>query len=64
MALPDGYFYRQGYYWKVDGTGPYQWNGATMDLLTLGVTQDTFDGMAGPSAFDRQGVGPVTDDEA
>ena len=37
MAIPGDYFYRQGYYWKVDGTGPYQWDGVRMALIDYGV---------------------------
>lgn len=37
MALPTGYFYKDGAYWKTDGTGPYQFDGVeTMTLLDLG----------------------------
>lgn len=34
MAIPAGYFYKDGYYWKDDGTGPYIWNGTSMVLVS------------------------------
>ncbi len=35
MAIPAGYFYKDGFYWNsVDNTGPYIWNGTTMVLVS------------------------------
>lgn len=36
MALPDGYFYKDGFYWALDSTGPYAWTGAVMQLVASG----------------------------
>lgn len=38
MPIPDGYFYQSGAYWKNDSTGPYAWNGTTMQLIGLAKT--------------------------
>lgn len=37
MALPAGYFYKDGAYWFRDGTGPYKYDGASMSILALSV---------------------------
>lgn len=38
MTLPTGYFYKDGFYWGVDASGPYAWTGAAMQLLGSGGT--------------------------
>jgi hypothetical protein len=36
MAIPAGYFYKDGFYWGLDETGPYVWNGVSMALVASG----------------------------
>lgn len=61
MTLPAGYFYKEGFYWKNDESGPYVYDGATMALVGTGAGNAltwqalgagaTFPGVAG-TAYD------------
>ncbi len=60
MPIPSDYFYRQGWYWKVDGTGPYIWSGTSMALFDFGIpatsTAQPLDG----HLFNQDETGPAT----
>lgn len=60
MPIPSDYFYRQGWYWKADGTGPYVWNGTAMVLFNTGVSATAAALPLDGFLFNRDAGGPAT----
>jgi hypothetical protein len=58
MAMPVGYYWKEGRYWKDDGSGPYSFDGATMTILSLSAEVDI--PVATPIHFKDGGVFDTT----
>ncbi len=60
MSIPSDYFYRQGWYWKADGTGPYVWSGTAMTLFNTSVPATVAASPVSRSLFNQNAGGPAT----
>lgn len=60
MSIPVGYFYKNGFYWKTDGTGPYTFDGTSMLLCLYPVVASTTSLFKDKGYFNADGSGPAT----